>query len=280
MFLRVCACLLGLFCLIVVSSNAQMVDDYLGDETDLYFQTKQVNQFFRRFNGEEDMRGERYYPQDKEYRDPALRKKYISILYDSENPYLTPEIKEDFSDHVLNPKHPVYLDFHGGNWFAEVTATFYYNGIEKFLTLFLELEKDTVGSKWVISNVYFEPYVRFFLNQDSLRETGQKFLHPMSHELDFMNLVKAFDENQYLEHYLAWKYKPDYLTLFIYEVKQGNLKFKSITKVKFHFFQIDGWYFELNNFNREGYNKGWLISTLMKINDPDKEILLKYIYHE
>ena len=278
--LRFSVCLFIAGLLLGLSSFAQVVEDYLGDETDLYFQTKQVNQFFRRFNGEEDMKGERYYPQDREYRDPALRKKYLSILFDSENPYLNEDIKADFTNHVLDTKHPVYLDFLGGEWFAEVTTIFYYNGGEKYLTLFLELEKDTVGSKWVITNVFFEPFTKYFLDQDSLRVTGQKFLHPLSHELDFMNLIKAFDQNNYLEHYLAWKYQPDYLTLFIYEVKRGNLRFKAITKVKFHFFQIDHWYFELSNFNREGYNKGWLISTMMKINAPDKEILMKYIYHE
>jgi hypothetical protein len=50
--------------------------------------------------------------------------------------------------------------------------------------------------------------------------------------------------------------------------------------VKFHFFQVDGWYFELSEFNRQGYNKGWLISTLMKITDKDKDVLMKFIYHE
>jgi hypothetical protein len=48
--------------------------------------------------------------------------------------------------------------------------------------------------------------------------------------------------------------------------------------VKFHFFQIEGWYFELADFNRAGYNTGWLISDLVKLNSPaDKEVLKKYL---
>ncbi len=50
--------------------RSQAIGNYVEDETDLYTSTKQVNQFFRRFNGEEDMKGERYYPEDKDYRDP------------------------------------------------------------------------------------------------------------------------------------------------------------------------------------------------------------------
>jgi hypothetical protein len=263
-----------------ISLSAQVVEEYLGDETDLYAQTKQVNQFFRRFNGEEDVKGDRYYARDKEYHSKKLRKKYLEMLFDNENPFITDDLKKDFTDYVLDNKNPLFLDFHGGSWFAEVTTKFDYYGVERFLTLFLELENDTIGSKWVITNVYFKPFSQEFMDQDSLRVKGQKFLHPLSHELDFMNLVRAFQDQNSIEHYLAWKYEPDYLTLFIYEVKRGNLVFKTISEVKFHFFQLDGWYFELSEFNRKGYNKGWLISTLMKITDKDKDVLMKFIYHE
>ncbi len=260
--------------------DAQSLGGGQEDESELYATTKQVNQFFRRFNGEEDTKGERYFPQDKGYRDPALRKLYLENLFNNGNTYITPDLKKNFIDYVTKKSHPTYLDFHGGNWFAEVTTKFLYHGIEKYLTLFLNLEEDTVGSKWVINNVYFEPYREIFANQDSLRKAGQEFLNPMSHEIDFMDLIKAFKDKQSLEHYLAWKYRPDYLTLFIYEYKKGDLQFKTVTNVKFHFFQVDGWYFELSKYNRKGYNNGWLISTLMKVSPSDKEVLMKFIYHD
>ncbi|NTV83754.1 MAG: hypothetical protein HGA23_05570 [Bacteroidales bacterium] len=259
---------------------SQDIGNFVEDESDLYASTKQVNQFFRRFNGEENIQGERLYPEDKDYRDPELRKKYMGNLFNHENGFLDAGLKTEFINYILDNKDPVYLEFLGGDWFAEVTTTFTYQGNERFLTLFLQLEKDTVGSKWVINQVYFEPFAAVFANQDSLRKAGQKFLHPMSHELDFMNLVRSFESKSSLEHYLAWKYKPDYLTLFVYEFKKGNLAFKTINKVKFHFFQVDGWYFELSDFNRKGYNTGWLISALSKISKDEKDLLLKYIYHE
>lgn len=272
--------ILPLLLLIFNLSEAQVVQDYLGDESDLYAATKQVGQFFRRFNGEEDFKGERYYPEDKMYRDPGLRKTYLENLFNSENPYITDALKQSFINEMLDKDDPKFLDFHGGNWFAEVTTIFTFKGQDEYLTLFLQLENDTVGSKWVITNVFFEPFAKVFADQDSLRLKGQKFLHPMSHEIDFMNLVRAFDSRESLENYLAWKYQPDYLTLFIYEFKQGNMQFKTITRVKFHFFQIPGWYFEISEYNRKGYNTGWLISTLMKISPDEKDVLMKYIYHE
>jgi hypothetical protein len=259
---------------------SQNVGNYVDDESTLYASTKQVNQFFRRFNGEEDYKGEKLYPEDKDYRSPDLRKTYLNNLFNNENGLITASLKTEFINHSLDKKNPVFLEFGGGDWFAEVTTTFSYLGKDQYLTLFLQLEKDTIGSKWVISRVYFEPFAKIFEDQDSLRKAGQKFLHPMSHELDFMNLVRVFDNKSSLEQYLAWKYSPDYLTLFVYEFKKGNLVFKTINKVKFHFFQVDGWYFELSDYNRKGYNSGWLISSLAKVSKDQKELLLKYIYHE
>ncbi|MNC99778.1 hypothetical protein D3C83_181740 [compost metagenome] len=59
------------------------------------------------------------------------------------------------------------------------------------------------------------------------------------------------------------------------------MKFIAVRDVKFHFFQIDGWYFELAQFNRPGYNTGWLISSLVKINNPaEKELLRKHLLNE
>lgn len=256
---------------------AQSIGRYLGDEAILMAQTKQVNQFFRRFNCEESPDGVRYYPGDSLYRDATFRSRYLSVLFDNQNPSISDEIKQDFMRGVINGKNSIYLDFHGGEWFSEVTTKFIYKGTEMPLTLFLRLQEEEVGSKWVITNVYFEPFSRLFFNA---QPDGTKFLHPLSHELDFMNLIHVFKDKNEVELYTSREYHPDFLTLFIYEVKNGNLVFKTVQQVKFHFFQIPGWYFELADFNRRSANSGWLIANLLKINAEEKELMLKFIYHE
>ena len=40
---------------IVISSFGQGIGKYLGDESFMYAETKQINQFFRRFNAEETL---------------------------------------------------------------------------------------------------------------------------------------------------------------------------------------------------------------------------------
>ncbi len=253
----------------------QIVDDT--DESKLYAQSKQVNQFFRRFNGEESEKGERYYPKDKPYRSEKLRKKYLATLFDESNTGISTSLKIEFVKNVLVRGESSVLDFHGHNWFSEVQTIFTQNGKDENITLYMELEKDHLGYKWVISKVnaiLFEPYF-----QHDTTKVG-RFLHPLSHELDFMNLRKAFLHSDSITQYTAKKFVPDDLSVFLYEVKKGNLKFKSVENVKFHFFQLEGWYFELSQFNRPGYNTGWLISNLVKLNsDAEKKLLLTYLYH-
>ena len=240
--------------------------------------TKQVNQFFRRFNAEESQDGQkRYYAGDALYRDRELRGQFISILFDNETSGISNNLKSEFMREVLAENLPQYLNFHREGWFAEVSSIFMYKGKRENVTLFLKIQPEGLGYEWVIDKVIFEPFKNVF-KKPSGSEKG--FLHPLSHELGFMNLRKAFQDSDTPEAFTPKEYEPDYLTLFLYEMKKGNIKFETISDVKFHFFQINNWYFELNQFNRPGFNTGWLIGNLVKLNPGDKETILKYIYDQ
>jgi hypothetical protein len=256
--------------------KSQIVDDILGDEGLFYSETKQINQFFRRFNNEEAPDGIRYYKRDKEYRNPATREKYLDMLFNLQNSALTESLRNIFKADVINKDSSRFLNFHSDGWFAEVKTRFSYKGEDKFVTFFLELEQENMGYKWVITNVYFEPFAEVFFEKKS---DSSKFLHPMSHEIDFMNLIRVFNNQTYIDNYTLKSFQADFLTLFLYEFKQGYFEFKYVEDLKFHFFQIPGWYFEIEQFVRSDYNSGWLISKLTKISQEEKSILLKYIYH-
>jgi len=256
-------------------SSAQTGEDF-GDETALYAETKQVNQFFRRFNCEEGRNGERFYPGNPLYRDPEFRLGYLDILFDGESSSIASADKQDFIREVCKPSLPTYLDFHGGDWLAEVNTRFLYEGTERELTLFMRLEADRLGHKWVIDRVQFAPYLKRF----SQRPAGEsEFLHPLSHELDFMNLSKVFRSSKDLQGYVPVGYEPDQLTLFLLDVAAGKLTFRTVTNMRFHFFQVEGWYFELRDLQRAGYNTGWLITRLERVSAEERTLLLRDIYH-
>jgi hypothetical protein len=259
-----------------VVSLAQQTVGAWKDEKLLYAETKQVNQFFRRFNSEEKVDGSRLYQgKDSLYRDPKARPKFLKMIFDNENPALSKDLKNAFIAEVTNKSKPQYLDFHGGQWFAELKTTFTYKGKELPLTMFLKLQDAKIGSKWVIDGVSFREYSQHY-QKDST--DSKYFLHPLSHEVDFMNIHKIFENNsKNIFEYTSADFKPDMITLFCEDVKSGALRFQTVQKLKLHFFQIDGWYFELNEFNRSGANTGWLISNLSRASDKEKKQLEEFI---
>ncbi|MGK7391469.1 MAG: hypothetical protein ACNS60_14025 [Candidatus Cyclobacteriaceae bacterium M2_1C_046] len=267
--------ILGLLLLSSLTSTAQLVDPMEEDESKFYVQTKQVNQFFRRFNGEESEKGNRYYKNDKQFRNERLRKKYLNMLFDESNTGISNNQKREFISAVTD-ESPAFLDFHKDGWVAEVNTKFNHKGKEQNIILFMKLEAENLGYKWIIDKVYFEPLLKQYQT-----DTTTKFLHPMSHELYFLNLRKVFEDPSQAVKYTSKDWEPDQLTLFLQEIRNGNLKFKTVSDLKFHFFQIPGWYFELSEFRRPGYNTGWLISNLMKLNsEEEKELMKDYIFHE
>ncbi len=240
--------------------------------------TKQVNQFFRRFNAEESVDGAiRFYPGDSLYHNIPLRQGFIQILFDNQTSTISDELKADFIKTVLSPIYPQYINFHQEGWIAEVEAEFTFKGKRESTTILLKLQPERMGYEWVIDEVVFPPFKNLFNKPVG---AAKDFLHPLSHELDFMNLRMAFQDSNLPEAFTETSFKPDYLTLFLYEMKQNNIRFETVKDVKFHFFQIDGWYFEVNQFNRPGFNTGWLISNLVKLNIGDKDTILKYIYDQ
>lgn len=244
------------------------------DETTLYAMNKQVGQFIKRFNMEEDQYGKALNKKDKNYRNNDLRRKFLPLLFDKYNQRTAGNLQQYFIEDLTREQSPVFLNFLDTSWFAEVSAEFIFQGKTVNLVLFLTLEKENLGSKWVLSNAYFNQLSSLFPFADSSVQQ-QFFLHPQSHELDFMNLHKALNDPGHIQYYASQKYHPDYLSLFFYMMKTNQLKFKQIQNVKFHFLQIDNWYFELSYYNRDDVNSGWLISNLIYANDNDKQELLK-----
>jgi hypothetical protein len=257
----------------------QTYNSSTGDESVFYAQTKQVNQFFRRFNGEEDVKGNRLYNGDSTVRDPKMRKKYLPILFDNSNSAVSSDMKDLFINQVLNKKFPFYLDFHGKNWFAELTASFIHKKEKVNIIIYMKLEKQNLGYKWVFSNVYYDKFTKIF-NHIGDTTNNKLILHPLSHEVDFMNINKVFRDEENIDYYLENRYVPDQLALFVDEVKSGNLKFESVNNVKFHFFQVPNWYFEVTYFNRNEMNSGWLISNLLRVNETEKKELIRNYTHE
>lgn len=256
------------------SQTYSNLGDVQTDERELYTMTKQMSQFMSRFNYEEDQYGKKIHPESADYRNKENRKIILPLLFDMENPRTNGSLRDFFIDD-LTKDNSNYFEFLGGKWYSEVSATFKWKGQSVDISMIFAIEKENLGSKWVLTNVFFTEFSKLFPKGD-IAEQQKHFLHPMSHELDFMNIYKVFKTPECIEYYASESYATDYLSIFFYEIKQGNLVFEKVNNEKFHVFQIDNWYFEVAWFNRAGYNTGWLISNLVYLKDEEKNELLKY----
>ena len=266
--------ILALTIAIVWPVAGQTIGDFKMDETELYAMTKQMGQFMRRFNYEEDQFGEKLNPKDPRYRSNEMRRKSLPILFDQQKYGTQTDLQRYFIEDVTKDDS-TYMTFLGGRWYSEVSTTFRYNGKLVNVSLILAVEKEGLGSKWVLTNVYFSEFNKLFPNGE-MAEREKHFLHPMSHELDFMNIYKAFQNPEVIEYYASKEFQPNYLTLFFYEIKQGKLVFQHVDSVKFHVFQIKDWYFEVSWFNRSGMNSGWLMSNVIYMPKKEKTNLIKF----
>ncbi|MBR6879240.1 MAG: hypothetical protein IKM95_07685 [Bacteroidales bacterium] len=266
--------LILLLAVMAMPAMAQNIGDFQMDETNLYAMTKQMGQFIRRFNYEEDQFGYKINPKDPAYHNRQKRQQSLAILFDQATYGNQPDLQRFFIEDVT-ADDSTFMTFLGGRWYSEVSATFKYKGKDVSLIMILGIEKEGLGSKWVLNNIYFSEFNKLFPTGE-MAEKEKHFLHPMSHELDFMNIYKIFKEPEIIEYYASKSFEPDYLTLFFYEVKKGNLVFQNVDTVKFHVFQIKDWYFEVSWFNRSGSNAGWLISNLIYLPEKEKTELIKF----
>ncbi|MFZ9045825.1 MAG: hypothetical protein ACO2ZZ_08155 [Cyclobacteriaceae bacterium] len=246
-----------------------------GDEEVFLASTKQVNQFFRRFNGEEDPSGNKYLISDKKFRSFKIRKAYLPLLIDPAVAKGQESLIDDFYETVNDKKQPYYLDNHKDDWTAEVNCSFSYKGQQEDVALLMKLQPQGQGYEWVIEDVD-AGFISSRFEKDN--SESKPFIHPMSHELDFMNLNKAFRKANNPESYTLDNFRPDPLSVFLYEMKMGELKFNSVRSVRFHFFSTPGWYFEISEYNRPGLPSGWLISNLVRATDDQKDQIRDYVY--
>ncbi len=266
--------LLILIILNIIGSGILISQDYTNEDATRFFaQTKQVNQFIKRFNGEENLKGEKINPDDNKYRSKDLRFRYFQMIFDEGNKNVDETLKQDFIKKIVMQK-PEFLSFYDDDWYAEISTKFDYAGTKVDIIFFLKIEKENDGYKWVIVNLYFDKFDKFFYQHP---DSTHKFIHPMSHELDFMNLHKVFDDAENIEYYYDKDYVPDYKTLFLFEIKNKTLHFSEVTGVKFHFFSIENYYFEITNFKRNSYNSGWLVSNLLAVKEAEKKNMIEQI---
>jgi len=228
---------------------------------------KQIDEFISRFNYEKDILGN---PVENSL-DMEIRKKYVNSLFNEklfENlSDSLPELYEDFVNTVTDVSQPAYIRFTDTDWMAQADCEAKYNGKKIYMTVFLRIEHiEDYQYKWVIIGVKDS---LFALIPDK-RNPGI-IISPTDNELRFMSLPDLSGKNRKdIINYSPKEYTVDKLTVFNTLVFTGQLKIEFVKNVSYLFFQIPDYVFHVENFERNSYNAGWLISKVEKKKEFEK----------
>jgi hypothetical protein len=235
------------------------------ERTDRFaFEVKQVDEFIDRFNNKDNILLKKYILG----KDPAFqfdRIKLLLSLFNLDNKNWKEQDIRRFAACVTDSNHPVYLSFYDNDWFAELKCSVLYKGKEEKIRLIMQVQKEKDNaSRWVIAGVE----ASFYRLPKSVDSTTS--LNPMSHATDFLGLDRIWEDRKNTRNYLPAHFEPNALSVFIHELRNNTIQLKQVDSITYHFLQVKGWAFTLDNFRRSSRNSGWLVSKLIPCNDREK----------
>ena len=241
-------------------------DNSRAKEKHFFYEVKQIDEFFERFNDEPGSFIRTVY-KERNIKFRISRRRLIRSLFNYENMLRDSVMMKRFVSEVTNKDNPMYLDFYGNDWYAELSCKFRYRSSSIIIPIILKVEvTQNKGSKWMIVAVG-----RSRLKSNSVvpemmeSKIKTKCLSPTCHATNFVSLKRAFDDKENLSNYFENSYfKRSNMSAFYTAVLNREIEFLHVNKIKYHFLLADNWIFTVENFTREDLNSGWLINHIQK----------------
>lgn len=238
-----------------------LFDDLL--QSKIKLEVKQLGEFFDRFNMKDTVPGVNGLQ--------PTRFTNILSLFNMQNQNFKNDssVFHFASDVITSGKGLSYKDT---NWYAIANSVFSYNGVKREIPLTLKYMKNSgQGYSWILVGVELSRL------GTTLNRSDDKDIGPLNNELAFLDLSKAFDKKSDIASFTAEGFRPDYMSIFLYLVESGIIKFIQMDSISYHFLNVNGWIFKVEDFNRMDFNSGWLIASMLKANTEAKNYYKKSI---
>jgi hypothetical protein len=242
-------------------------------EKHFIYEVKEIDEFFERFNNDPGsfIRGVYKAHHTKFNID---RQRLIRSLFNYENRSWNSVIMNKFISEVTKNKKPIYLDFYGDNWYAELTCKFKYNSSSIVIPIIMKIDMtQNKGSKWMIVAIGSSALKsKMVLTEMAQSKIKTKFISPTSHGTNFVSLKRAFEDTENLSSYFESSYfKGSHMLEFYNAILNREIEFLDVIKIKYHFLLADKWIFTVENFQREALNSGWLINHIQRVSSFEME---------
>ncbi len=264
-----------------VSAQQGLPDKFTDD---FAFSVQTVDDFFDRFDYE---RGTPFFNY-VEINYPGLsldRKKVMVSLFEARQTIWEADLVNRFLAR-FGTNYAPRLRFSQNNWYAMLHCKVMYQRKRRKLDLILKAESviassGTIGFKWslvsakanfLLRNDTLE-YPDTFLTRPVITEEG-KFLHPMSHAINFMNIQDVFRKGL-TRSYFAMKSNSQALDTLEKLINTSQIRFLQVDSVNYQLLQLPGWIVTLGFYDREDRNSGWLIQQLQPADERMKREFLK-----
>ena len=163
-------------------SAQALINDAGEREKHFIYEVKQIDEFFERFNDDDNSFVRQVYAK-YHIRYNLNRTKLIKSLFNYETKSWNAEDIDRFVNTAVNEQHPEKLDFYGDYWYAEVNCKFQQNETVIDITLVLKINADNMKrSKWVIAGVRSKSLKKIYQKVViAAPKDASKFINPASH---------------------------------------------------------------------------------------------------
>jgi hypothetical protein len=242
-------------------------------EKHFVYEVKEIDEFFERFNDEKGsfIRGV-YKAHHVKFDIP--RQRLIRSLFNYENMLKDSDMINKFVSDVTKKNKPIYLDYYGDDWYAELTCKFKYNDASIVIPVIMKIEMtQNKGSKWMIVAVGSSALKsKIVVTEMAQSKVKSNIISPTSNGTNFVSLKRAFDDKENLSDYFESAYfKMSNVLEFYNAILNRDIEFLDVIKLKYHFLLAGGWIFTVEDFIREELNSGWLINHMEKVSSEEMD---------
>ncbi len=257
--------------------SSQIEDSY-------FFSIKTIDDFIDRFNNDT---ASSLMLSLKSKHDTNKFNRTISLatVFNLENPLFEEQaFAKEFYQNILDSNAQKFIHFNDSNWYAEAKCHFTFQKKHLEIPLILKVEDlGGLGVKWMITGVGDLPSTGNEKNLDTTKSSENKIrksIPPSNSSVNFLALRRifgsSFNEQECFDSVLL---TTERCKKFIQLINNQSLQFEYASEIKFHFLQLPGWIFSVEEFNRKSRNSGFLINTLLKADLTKKETYLKQLLH-
>lgn len=230
---------------------------------------KLLDEFIKRFNYSENNKELSGYSKISQFA-------YLFNLEDKE--LITKQDAKDFVLLISNDSFTKKLSFYDDDFFVSVNTLYKIKGIEQNIRFILKVRVSDKGYSWVITKID-QVELDTVVNETNINsKKPYNSINPVDNEVNFIQFSELLLNKKITTQNFSNDIDSSLVKLYLSFINSNKNNFEEISRLQYHFFQIENYHFTVDFYLRPSKNSGWLISSLNKINNTQKKDLINKLF--